>query len=82
MKKLTRKLIDYLFYNFMFDILEENFRIMIILIDSEKGFRKEINMNYVPIAGSFIALDKGQFKVEKIIHATYGAVDHLEGKLL
>ena len=29
MKKLTRKLIDYLFYNFMVDILEENFRVKI-----------------------------------------------------
>lgn len=32
MKKLTRKLIDYLFYNFMVDILEENYNKLVSYI--------------------------------------------------
>lgn len=82
MKKLINKIIDYCFYQFLIDVLQEVFRVDLILIDADKNFIKQINMNYVPISGSFIQLPEGSFEITKVIHATYGAVAHLEGKLL
>lgn len=80
MKKLIRKLIDYLFYNFFVDILEKNFRITIYL--NYDNCLKKISMNYVPIAGSFIKLENGTFEVKKVTYATYGSIAYLEGNLI
>jgi len=80
MKNLIRKIIDYCFYNFLVDLLEEEFRIKIFLCDGD--FKFEIHMLYVPCVGSSIRLENGIFKVNNVIHSTYGMVVHLEGKFI
>ena len=79
MKKLLYKIVDYLFYNFFVNILEENFRITIFLRTDD--FNKEISMNYVPVPGSFIILENSIFEVVKVTHAMFGSVAYLDGNL-
>lgn len=77
MKRILYKIVDRLFYSFVINLVEENFRIVIFL-QSEK-FKKEIHMFYVPQIGSKINLEKGVFEVKEVIHATFGAVAYLNG---
>lgn len=79
MKKILYNIVDYLFYNFFVNILEENFRITIFLRSGD--FNKEISMNYVPSSGSFIQLENGTFEIVKVTHAMFGSVAYLDGNL-
>ena len=65
----------------MVNIIEENLRITIYLIDKERNFKKEISMYYVPCSGSEIMLNNGNFEVQKVVLATFGSVAYLHGVL-
>jgi len=77
MKRILYKIVDRLFYNFVINTIEENFRIVIFL--KSENFKKEIHMFYVPQIGSKIKVESGVFEVKEVIHATFGAVAYLNG---
>lgn len=79
MKNRLYKIVDYLFYNFFVNVIEENFRITIFL--KAENFNKEISMNYVPMPGTFIKLENGIFEVVKVTHAMFGSVAYLDGNI-
>lgn len=87
MKRFLLKIIDYLFYNLLTEVIEEEFSIDIFL-KIENEIIKELKMKYVPTRGDFIEFTSKKnessfiFEVEKVLIMQYGAVAYLTGKLI
>lgn len=78
--KILYKIIDKLFYNFLNDLFEENFRITIYL--ESENFKKEISMFYVPQLESKIILENKKFLVKSVELSEFGSIAYLSGVLI
>jgi hypothetical protein len=87
MKKRFNNIIDWLFYDFLSEIIEEQFSITVFLKVGE-DIIKETTMKHLPRKGDYIEFslplkrDSLIFEVEKITIMQFGSVAYLNGKII
>lgn len=87
MKNIFKRVVDWFFYNFLNEVIEEQFEINIYLTVEEK-IVKELTMKHLPRKGDFILfslsgkMDSLLFEVNRITISQGGAVAYLNGKII
>lgn len=84
---MRKKIIDWLFYDYINNMIEEHFYIDIYLMVGEKLITKTV-MKYLPRVGDLIEFNVNSdmviqiFEVEKIKIMQFGSVVTLSGKIV
>jgi len=86
MKNRLRSIIDYLFYNFMVEVIEDELEMVIILNVNGEKFA-ETKMKHLPTPGMEIEVlqsvihQTSTYRIDKVKLSHYGNVVWLEGQI-